>query len=183
MAWMAVCALAGLSKLTKPAETGVDPRWWATWASSTRLPGSWGPRGGVCARRGRQPEEVAGLARGHTASLPGSDPPGLLASGDGALIPYLGFALRRLPMWSWDRWDLPLGVQVLPPTRMPASFWALMLASPLPPLRPLFIWDLVCPSDCVCAFVCCLFFHLSLLLSLSLSVSLLLVSPKTIRNT
>ena len=76
MAWMAVCALAGLSKLTKPAETGVDPRWWATQGSSARssaaalaarLVGSWG-RG--CALAGADdPGEVGELPRTHTAVL------------------------------------------------------------------------------------------------------------------
>lgn len=109
--------------------------------------------------------------------------PGLRASGDGALIPYLGFALRRLPMWSWGQVGPTSGGPGPPSHQDACLLWALMPVSPLPPLRPLFICDRVCPYDCVCAALSCLFFHLSLLLPLSLSVSLLLVSPKTIRNT
>lgn len=68
---------------------------------------------------------------------------------------------------------------------MPASFWALMLTNPLPPLRPLFIWDLVCPSDylCVCMSLSLLSFSISpsfslcLYLYLCLSVSARLSAP------
>lgn len=47
--------------------------------------------------------------------------------------------------------------------------WALRLASPLPPLRPLVTCDLVCPYDFVCVLLCLLPFSISPSFLLSLS--------------
>lgn len=120
------------------------PGWTRDGGQRGRLPLGFPARGilgagcalaGAGSRRRRQ-----GLPEDTQHPWPGSDSPVLHASGDGALIPYLGFAPQRLPMWSWGQVGSTSGSRFsLPPG------WALMLASPLPPLRPLFIWDLVCP--------------------------------------
>lgn len=126
--------------------------------------------------QGQAAAEVAGLARGHPAPLAWTaclggwgthSLPGVCS----AETSYVELGTGGTYLWG-SRSSLPPG----------CLLWALMLVGPWPPLRPLFICDLVCPYDGVCVLLCLVSFHLSLLLFLSLSVSLLPVSPKTIRN-